>query len=58
MVAGDTNADAQLLDNVLCWVEKGLDFADALHLAHSQEATTLYTFAQRFSKRSEGLGEK
>ncbi len=48
--------DEQLLANVLCWVEKGLDFADALHLAQSQKATTLYTFDQRFSKSSEGLG--
>ena len=49
--------DFQLLDNALNWIEDGLDFADALHLALSQETNTLYTFDQRFSKRSNDKGD-
>ncbi len=32
--------------------EKGLDFADALHLASSPEGTTVYTFDTAFTKRA------
>jgi predicted nucleic-acid-binding protein len=49
--------DPQMLSNALDWIEDGLDFADALHLAFSQETNTLYTFDQRFSKRSHDKGD-
>ncbi len=49
--------DFQLLDNALDWIEDGLDFADALHLALSQETSILYTFDKRFSKRSSDKGD-
>lgn len=48
-------ADARLIAQVLQWYENGLDFADALHLAHTQRCTALYTFDDRFVKRAKGL---
>ena len=35
---------------------KGLDFADALHLARSSRASGFSTFDQRLAKRAKGLG--
>jgi len=35
--------------------EKGLDFADALHLARSSRASGFATFDQRLAKRAKGL---
>lgn len=49
-------ADIQLLTEMLQWVEEGLEFADAPHLAQCQMATVFYTFDRPFSKRSHGLG--
>ncbi len=42
---------------VLQWHENGLDFADALHLAESQNCSTIYTFDDKFVKRAKGLTE-
>ena len=36
--------------------DKGLDFADALHVARSSRASTFSTFDQRLAKRSKALG--
>jgi predicted nucleic-acid-binding protein len=36
--------------------DKGLDFADALHLAHSSRASGFATFDRRLAKRAKGLG--
>jgi len=36
--------------------DKGLDFADALHLARSSRASGFATFDQRLAKRAKGLG--
>ncbi|MEM6836976.1 MAG: hypothetical protein AAF609_08980, partial [Cyanobacteria bacterium P01_C01_bin.120] len=36
----------------VCLVHDRLDFADTLHLAQSQNCAALYTFDQRFVKRS------
>ena len=36
----------------LDWYERGLDFADALHLAQSQHCHAMLTFDQRFIQRS------
>ena len=44
-----------LISQVLQWHEAGLDFADAFHLAQSQHHTQLYTFDEKFIKRSQGL---
>ncbi len=47
--------NASLIAQVLQWHETGLDFADAFHLAQSQHHTQLYTFDEKFVKRSQGL---
>ncbi|NUP86045.1 MAG: type II toxin-antitoxin system VapC family toxin [Burkholderiaceae bacterium] len=36
-------------------LDKGLDFADALHLARSSRATSFATFDQRLAKRAKSL---
>ena len=38
------------------WHRKGMDFADALHLAHSVGNEPFYTFDQELVKRSVGCG--
>ena len=40
----------------ISWYESGLDFADALHLAKSQQCSLLYTFDKEFIKRGNGKG--
>lgn len=40
----------------LQWYEEGLDFADALHLARSQEADRLATFDRAFARDAAGRG--
>jgi len=50
-------ADSDVLNNAMVWVDNGLDFADALHLAKSQSVNTLYTFDKQFAKRSHGMGD-
>ena len=37
--------------------DKGLDFADALHLARSSRTSGFATFDQRLAKRAKGLGQ-
>ena len=37
--------------------DKGLDFADALHLARSSRASGFATFDLRLAKRAKGLGQ-
>ena len=44
----DPRAVAKALD----WVDSGLDFADALHLASCGESTAFATFDERFAKRA------
>jgi predicted nucleic-acid-binding protein len=48
--------DPDLTAQALSWIEQGMDFADALHLAQSQSADALYTFDKGFSKRGRGIG--
>lgn len=45
-----------LVQLALDWHERGLDFADALHLAYGQHCDSFYTFDQTFVRRSENLG--
>jgi predicted nucleic-acid-binding protein len=47
--------NANLLAQVLQWHEQGLDFADAFHLAQSQNCSVIYTFDDKFIKRAKGL---
>ncbi len=46
--------DAERLQKVLGWYVEGMDFADALHLAHSDHLERLKTFDQHFIKRAAG----
>jgi predicted nucleic-acid-binding protein len=43
---------AQAIAQALAWFEAGLDFADALHLALSEEAETFVSFDARLVKRA------
>ena len=43
---------AQALD----WLEQGMDFADALHLARTTHCDAFVTFDRKFAKRAKGLG--
>lgn len=44
-----------LVIQALQWHELGLDFADAFHLAQSQNYPQFYTFDDKFVKRAKGL---
>ncbi|WP_340643523.1 hypothetical protein [Phormidium pseudopriestleyi] len=44
-----------LVDQALLWHENGLDFADAFHLAQSQDCEKLYSFDEKFIKKARGL---
>ena len=39
------------------WHTEGLDFSDAMHLAHSQECEYLYSFDAKFSAKAKGLSK-
>lgn len=47
--------NGSLIAQTLQWHEQGLDFADALHLAHSQNCSSIYTFDVQFVSRAKGL---
>ena len=56
-VAGLPNVeleDAQAVADALAALERGLDFADALHLASSSRATRFVTFDRRLVRRARG----
>ncbi|BAZ79570.1 type II toxin-antitoxin system VapC family toxin [Sphaerospermopsis kisseleviana CS-549] len=44
-----------LIAQVIEWHENGLDFADAFHLANSQNCSQFYTFDEKFVKRAKML---
>lgn len=48
-------SNASLVFQVLQWHESGLDFADAFHLAQSQNHVEFYTFDDKFVKKAKGL---
>jgi predicted nucleic-acid-binding protein len=48
-------SNAQLVAQALDWHQTGLDFADALHLALSQQHAKLKTFDDKFIKRAKEL---
>lgn len=59
MIALDTNILARYLPALLYalkWFEAGMDFADALHLAVSDQDETLSTFDQDFAKAAKRAG--
>ena len=38
------------------WLEQGMDFADALHLARTTRCEAFVTFDRKFAKRAQALG--
>jgi predicted nucleic-acid-binding protein len=50
-------SDANLIALVLEWHEKGLDFADAFHLATSQHCAEFYTFDRKFWRKAQVLSD-
>ncbi len=50
-------ANPDLLAKAIEWHGAGLDFADALHLAASQDASRLLTFDAKFIKKAKELGQ-
>jgi predicted nucleic-acid-binding protein len=48
--------DPQLTTVALRWVEQGLDFADALHLAKAQSCDAFVSFNRNLAQRAIGLG--
>ena len=44
-----------LIAQALEWHSDGMDFADAFHLANSQQFDEMYTFDKKFIKKAEGL---
>lgn len=49
-------ADPERIRLALQWFGEGLDFADALHLAGSQHASSFVTFDRRMLRRAKGRG--
>ena len=49
----NANAIAQVLE----WHQQGLDFADAFHLAQSQQCSQFYTFDRKFLQQANNLTE-
>ena len=49
--------NGQLIAQTITWHESGLDFADAFHLALSQDHDALKTFDADFIKRAKSLSE-
>ncbi len=47
--------NGNLIAQVLQWHKNGLDFADAFHLAQSQNCSALYTFDNKFVNKAKKL---
>ncbi len=47
--------DERLILQVIEWHEKGVDFADAFHLASSNHCLEFYTFDEKFIRKSQNL---
>jgi len=47
--------DPLVVSQALDWVEKGLDFADALHVASSQDAQKISTFDAALQKKARSI---
>lgn len=47
--------DAERTAKILDWYDRGLDFADAFHLASSQQCKQFKTFDEKFIKKSKKL---
>jgi predicted nucleic-acid-binding protein len=54
---GVTLEDPQLAARALDWAERGLDFADALHLGGAQGCTAFMSFDRKLAKAAAGLSD-
>jgi predicted nucleic acid-binding protein len=54
-VPGVAAENAEAIAQAIDWYERGLDFADALHLALAREAEGLATFDARLARRAARL---
>ncbi|KTE21684.1 MULTISPECIES: type II toxin-antitoxin system VapC family toxin [unclassified Sphingopyxis] len=52
---GLTLEEPLVLAQALDWMVEGMDFADALHLAKSDDCTAFLTFDRKFVKAAKGL---
>jgi predicted nucleic-acid-binding protein len=52
-----TLEDADLAAKALDWVLKGMDFADALHLARAKDCEAFVSFDQRFARLANAIGD-
>lgn len=52
-----TIEDAAAVAVALEWMTKGMDFADALHLARSEHCSAFVTFDRRLARRAKGLAQ-
>lgn len=50
-------AEGQRIAQAIAWHERGLDFADALHLTFSQGRDALKTFDVAFIRKAKGVGD-
>lgn len=57
-VPGVAAEDAEAVAQAIDWYERGLDFADALHLALAREAEALASFDVRLARRAARLGAR
>ncbi len=48
-------SNSALIAQAIQWHQKGLDFADALHLSQSQQYGQLFTFDRKFIGKAKGL---
>lgn len=48
-------SEPTIIAQAIQWHKHGLDFSDALHLAHSQRHSTFLTFDKQFIQRAKGL---
>lgn len=55
-VPGVATENAAATAQAIEWYERGLDFADALHLTFARDAQALATFDRRLVKRAQRLG--
>jgi predicted nucleic acid-binding protein len=51
-----TLEDSNLAARALDWMERGMDFADALHLANADGCEAFLSFDQRFARAAKRVG--
>jgi len=50
-----TCEDAEAVTDAIQWARRGIDFADALHLASSRGAAQFVTFDRKFARRASAI---